>query len=164
MNKALRSAFALPICLAFLSGCTGDIWGEATVPPAGPPGTGPAGSEEATGLKAIMKKIGAGPGALSTVLNGQLSADKPVWETIQPQTKEYAQLAAEMGNYDPSRGSKESWSKLCAEFAAAAAEMDKSAQAKDKRAALAANGQLSRSCSACHREHRGTRQGGPPPR
>jgi cytochrome c556 len=164
MNKALRGAFVLPICLALFSGCIGDIWSDASVPPAGPPGNGPAGSAEATGLKAIMKKIGGGPGALATTLNGQLNAEKPAWDTIQPQTKEYAQLAAEMGKYEPSRGSKESWSKLCAEFAASAADLDKAAQSNDKSAALAANSQLSTSCMACHREHRGTRPGGPPPK
>jgi hypothetical protein len=164
MDKALRGAFALPICLAFLSGCTGDLWGEASVPPAGPPANGPAGSAESTGLKAIMKKIGAGQGALTATLFGQLNAEKPAWETIQPETKEYAQIAAEMGKYDPPRGSKESWSKLCAEFAASATDLDKAAQASDKPAALAAYGQLSTSCMACHREHRGSRPGGPPPR
>jgi hypothetical protein len=108
MDKALRGAFALPICLAFLSGCTGDLWGEASVPPAGPPANGPAGSAESTGLKAIMKKIGAGQGALTATLFGQLNAEKPAWETIQPETKEYAQIAAEMVPRSPGASSARS--------------------------------------------------------
>jgi hypothetical protein len=165
MNKAFRGAFVLPIFLALLAGC-GDIWDNAGVPPAGPPpGTGQVGSAEASGLKAIMKKIGQGPGALTPTIGGQLNAEKPTWETIQAETKEYAQLAADMAKYEPARGPKESWEKLCAEFAASAVELDKAAQAKDKSAALAAHVQLTNGCMGCHGEHRmkgpGGR-GGPP--
>ena len=89
-----------------------------------------------------------------------LKAEKPAWETIQPQTKEYAQLAADMGKHEPAKGSKESWSKLTAEYAELASDLDKAAQAKDKAAATAAQGDLASSCMACHRQHRGGPGGG----
>ena len=155
----------LSLSLALLAGCSDGVWDNGPVGPppiAPPPGPDTAGSPGSPGLKAIMKKIGNGPGSLTPTLGGQLNAEQPAWETIQPETKEYAQLAAEMGTYEPSKGSKESWSKLCAEFATAAADLDKAAQAKDKAAALSAHGQLSNTCMGCHREHRGKGPGGPP--
>jgi hypothetical protein len=161
MNKALRGGLALPILLTLLAGCDA-IWdGQAAPPVSPPPGPGSVESSQSSGLKAAMKKIGQGPGALTPTLAAQLNAEKPAWETIQPETKEYAQLASETANYNPTRGSKESWAKLCAEFTATASDLNKAAQAKDKAAALSAHGQLSNTCMGCHREHRG-RQGGPP--
>ena len=96
----------------------------------------------------------------STLIGAELKAEKPAWETIQPQTKEYAQLAADMAKHDPAKGSKESWSKLAAEYAGLATELDKAAQAKDKAAATAAQEDLASSCMACHRQHRGGPGGG----
>jgi hypothetical protein len=84
-----------------------------------------------------------------------LKADKPAWDTIQPQTKEYAQLADDMGKHEPAKGSKESWAKFTVEFAGFAKDLDKAAQAKDKAAASAAHEDLVSSCNACHRQHRG---------
>jgi cytochrome c556 len=137
-----------------------------------PPGGG------APGIRQIMGKVAKGPNSLNALLGAELKEASPPWETIQTQTKEYAQLAKELGTYDPPKGSKESWSKQTAAYAETAADLDKAAQAKDKDAAVAAHGELSNSCMACHREHRGGpgrggpgmmggppgfRPGGPPP-
>jgi hypothetical protein len=92
---------------------------------------------------------------LGTVIGEALKAEKPAWETIQPQTKEYAKLASDMAKHEPAKGSKESWSKLAAEYAGFAHELDKAAQAKDKAAASTAQSDLGGSCNACHRQHRG---------
>ena len=105
-----------------------------------------------------MVKLNKGPSSLGILLDTELKAEKPAWETIQPQTKEYAQLAGDMVKHDPARGSKESWAKLAAAYAESATELDKAAQAKDKDAARDAHTELSNSCMACHRQHRG---GGP---
>ena len=83
-----------------------------------------------------------------------MKSDQPPWDTIQTQAKDYVQSALDMAKYDPPKGSKESWTKLAGEFASAASELDKAAQAKDKDAATAAHKTLERSCMACHREHR----------
>jgi len=106
-----------------------------------------------------MEKIGEGPNALQKVLEAAFKADAPAWDTIQAQTKEYVQLATESGKADPPRGEKESWIKLSTEFTALAAELDESAEAKDKDATVAALSGLSTSCKECHDQHK--RQGPP---
>ena len=152
--------------LPFTLGC-GEDAGEG-------PGNGPSppvggamatgGAESSPGIKQIMVRLTKGPTSLTPILGDELKQAEPAWETIQGQTKEYAQLAAEMGKYDPPKGSKESWTKLASAYAESAADLDKSARAKDKEAALAAHGQITNSCMACHREHRamGPGMGGPP--
>jgi len=168
MRKPLRKAMTLSMSLAALSlsgGCgenSADGPGGPSVPPGptGPPMASPPGSP---GIKQIMAKLAKGPNSLTPVLGNALKAEPPAWETIQPQTKEFAQLAAELGRYDPPKGSKESWSKLTMAYAESASALDGAARAKDKKAALAAHAQLARSCMSCHQEHRGgPGMGGPP--
>ena len=108
----------------------------------------------------MVKLNNKGPNSLANLIDAGLKAEKPAWETIAPQAKEYAQLAADLGKHDPPKGSKESWSKLTAEYAGLAGELDKAAQAKDKAATTAAQGDLASSCMACHRQHRGGPGGG----
>ncbi len=121
----------------------------------GPRGGGPGGGPSSPEIKAIMVKLNKGPNSLGTLLDTELKAEKPAWETIQPQAKEYAQLAGDLVKHDPARGSKESWAKLAAEYAESAVELDKAAQAKDKDAAREAHTELGNSCNSCHRQHRG---------
>jgi hypothetical protein len=111
-----------------------------------------------------MNQLAKGPNSLTPVLAKESKKDQPPWETIQGQSKEFARLAAELGTYDPPKGTKESWAKFTGEYAGAAADLDKAAAAKDQNSALAAHGQLAKSCNACHREHRrmGPGMGGPP--
>jgi hypothetical protein len=167
--RALLLAAVLAFPLAAW-GCGGTASpGQASLPPGGPLPSeaqgGPGGGD--VNLKQIMGKIGRGPTALSAMLNRELNADPPAWETIQPQTAEYAKLAADLGKSDPPRGSKDSWAKLSAAFAASAAEVDRVAQARDVTATRAAQAKLGSSCMECHREHRGGPGGpggfGPPP-
>ena len=107
-----------------------------------------------------MVKLNKGPSSLNIAIGQSLKAEKPAWDTIQPQTKEYAQLASDMAKHDPAKGSKESWTKLTGEYTELATELDKAAQAKDKAAATAAQEDLASSCMACHRQHRGGPGGG----
>ena len=141
----------LSLCLAALvpvGGC--DSGGEPNAPPmppqaaggpggpgpGGPPGPG-AGSPQ---IKTIMVKLNKGPSSLNSLIGQALKAEKPDWDTIQPQTKEYAQLASDMAKHEPAKGSKESWTKLTGEYADLANALDKAAQAKDKAAATGARG------------------------
>jgi len=137
---------------------------QGTVPPAGfqggdpQPGRGVPGGAADSGIKQIMRKLDKGPNSLSTIDKG-LKANSQAWETIQPQTAEYARLTADLGKSDPPKGTKESWTKLTSAYAESAAALDKAAQAKDLNAATAAHRKLATSCMECHREHRGGRGG-----
>lgn len=124
--------------------------------PGGPSGKGASNPE----IRTIMVKLNKGPSALGMQIGQSLKAEKPAWDTIQPQAKEYAQLAGDLVKHEPAKGSKDSWSKLSAKYAELATELDKAAQAKDKDAATAAHEDLSASCMACHRQHRGGPGGG----
>jgi hypothetical protein len=150
-------------------GCGGVNPGPASqAPPAGdPPGgppqgfplRGPRGEGPGDGggsrIKQIMGTLSRGSNALTPVIDKELQANPPDWDTIQPQAAEYAQLTAEMGKLDPPKGSKESWAKLTAAYAESAAALDKAAQAKDQNAAKTAHRKLATSRNECHREHRG---------
>ena len=113
----------------------------------GPPGRG-------SGMRQIMMRIGRPPNGLSQRLDQALGTDQPDWAAIKPQAAEYAKLAADTTKGEPARGSTESWATQTAAFAAAAAELDKAAQAEDLAAARTAQQALNDSCMACHREHR----------
>ena len=88
------------------------------------------------------------------------SRQQPAWDTIQSKSKEYSELASQLGKHDPVRGDKDSWSKLTLAFAESAAGLDKSAQAKDKQKTQESLDSLGSSCMACHRQHRVMGPGG----
>jgi hypothetical protein len=126
-------------------------------PGGGPPGDARKASPE---IKDLMGKLTKGPTSLTSMIGKELETDPPAWETIQLQAADYAKLAADLGKYDPPRGSKESWAKLTTAYADSATVLDKAAQAKDATAAKAAHKLILNSCMECHREHRGG-PGGP---
>src|ERR1017187_1437492 len=152
MTRLWRDRCLSSICLAALA-CVGGCDGgdEPNAPPGlrgaggpggpGGPGGGPGNAGRSSEIRQIMVKLNnKGPNSLANLIDAGLKAEKPAWETIAPQAKEYAQLAADLGKHDPPKGSKESWSKLTAEYAGLAGELDKAAQAKDKAATTAAQG------------------------
>jgi hypothetical protein len=177
MIRHFRIFGVLSVCAAGLamgSGCDGSGGDDPNAPPvaidAGAPGPGPGPGPGGPGgpggepgkkgrsspIRTIMNKLnGRGPNALQTLIGSELKVEQPAWETIQPQTKEYAQLAADLAKHDPPKGSKESWAKFVEEYAGFATELDKAAQAKDKTKATEAHEDLASSCNACHRQHRG---------
>ncbi len=83
----------------------------------------------------------------------ELREEPPPWDAIEPQAKEYAQIAASLGQHDPPMGSKESWARLTESFGRSAASLDRAAQARDREAALTAHKTLAKSCQGCHVEH-----------
>jgi len=123
-------------------------------PPRGPTGEVPGGGGGSR-IKQIMGTLSRGPNTLTPMIQKELQADPPDWDAIQPQAAEYAKLTAEMGKFDPPKGSKESWAKLTAAYAESAEALDKAAQAKDQNAAKTAHRKIAASCTECHREHRG---------
>jgi translation initiation factor IF-2 len=130
-----------------------------------PDGFRPGGPEPGGGggspVRQIMRKLDdRPPNSLAKSIANGLKADPPAWETLRTQTAEYAQLAAELGKLDPPRGSKDSWSKLTADFAASATALDKAAQAKNLADARTAESKVGGSCKECHQTHRGGPGGG----
>jgi len=120
--------------------------------PGGPDGPGGAPSN----IKQVMSKIGGrGPQALNMAIGKELGQDAPPWDMLQPQTKQYAELAASLGNEQPRKGSAESWQNFTKSFTAAAEELKLAADAKDQAKAKEAHKKLMNSCNDCHKEHRG---------
>jgi hypothetical protein len=101
-----------------------------------------------------MVRLSKGPDALVPKLGVALRSEAPPWATIQTESKEVAQLASSLAQYEPPVGSKASWAKLTAEYARTAETLDQAAQAKDRDAALAAHKALGDSCLGCHKAHK----------
>jgi cytochrome c556 len=179
MTRSLRDAppaAALLAVLLTLGGCGEGRDGGQAIPAQGgtgappapvvervdsaPTPTTPAEAGASPTIKAIMGKLTKGPNSLTPVIGKELHENPVAWETIQAQTRDYAQLAAALGQNEPPKGSKESWAKLTGTFAETAVALDQATQAKDEDAALEAHGKLETSCMACHREHRVMRPGG----
>ena len=159
--RLLFKSMTGPILAGVLVACLG-CNGEDEREPGGP-GPGSAASEplgDSPTIKQVMVKLTKGPGSLTPVIGKELETDPPPWETIGPQTAEYARLAAAMGKNEPPKGTKESWTELSGDFAQSAEALNKAVQAKDRKAALEAHGQLAGSCMQCHREHRKMGPGG----
>lgn len=115
---------------------------------------GLVGAAKVRTAKEIMGVLNKGPASLATSLKKGLQKDAPNWTEIQDQSKEYASLAGDLGKVNPPIGEKASWEKLTKEFADTAKTLDTAAQKKDKDAALAAHGKLTKSCTGCHQVHR----------
>jgi hypothetical protein len=180
---ALKVAPLVTCVLLTTAGCTDQT--EPNLPPLGPgaaaagPGPGPGPeppidlSKGTPTIRQIMGRLTKGPNSLTPVIGKELEAEAPDWNTIQPQTEEYARLAAAMEKSAPRKGSPESWAKLSATYSESARALDKAAKAKNRDAALEAHSQITGSCMECHRAHRqmgpgmgkmgGPRPGGPPP-
>ena len=171
LNLKLIASSVMGLAVLAFAGCGGGDGGEPNAPPvaggagAPPDGPGPGGpGGPPSEIRKIMSKRSNGVDYLTPLLGKELEADPPDWGTVQPQAKEYARLTSTLAEYDPPRGSKESWTKLATAFAGMAEALDKAATAKDRDAALDAHSRLTESCMECHREHRrmGPGGGGPP--
>jgi hypothetical protein len=105
--------------------------------------------------KEVMGKLNKGANAPVILLKRELLKASPDWPEIQAQTKEYASVAAALGEAKPPKGDAASWAKLTKEYSETAKAMDEAAQKKDKAAALASNTKLTNACTTCHKAHRG---------
>jgi hypothetical protein len=168
MGKRLGRALGLAVLLAIVvvgSACNknknADVVsqvGDGGGPPAGMDGGPPGmmGGPRSRGpIGQTMAKLFKGRPSLKDSIGQELNSDSPSWDTIQPQTKEFAELTASLSKYDPPKGSKESWTKLTTAFSEQATALDRAAAAKNKNDALTAHSTISESCKACHDAHRG---------
>lgn len=163
MAMRLRRALGFAVLLAIVaagSACNKNNNADAVSqangeggPPQGMGFGGPGGRRGPVGQ--AMIKLFKGPQSLKESIKGEVKSDSPPWDAIQPQTKEFAELAASLSKYDPPKGSKESWTKLTTDFSEQATAMDRAATAKNKKDALTALSTIEESCKACHDAHRG---------
>src|SRR5215831_13159088 len=65
----------------------------------------------------IMTKINKGRNCLHLKVGSSLKQDKVDWPAVQKITKEYSDLAADLGKNDPPKGDKSSWEKLTTAYA-----------------------------------------------
>jgi cytochrome c556 len=149
MTRVLRAVLTPLTLVAVLFVSVGCGKQDNSGPTAGP---GPGGPSK---IKQIMMKVAKGPQALTPLIGKELEADPPDWAALQPQAKEYAELASDLGKIDAPRGSKESWQTHTESYAAAAADLERAAEAKDRDKAKAAHSRLGESCKSCHDDHRG---------
>jgi cytochrome c556 len=117
-------------------------------------GAGRAADGKEVTISSIMKKINKGKTALHPTLKTQLGSGDIDWPTVQKETKEYFDLALVMVKLKPETGEAASWEKLAKAYCGDAKALNAAAEKKDKSAAVAAHGKLSKSCKACHDAHR----------
>jgi hypothetical protein len=106
-------------------------------------------------IKEVMGQLNRPPRGLTGLLRKELQADQPDWDQIQGQTRKYATLVAGLGKAEPPKGDADSWTRLTKEFLENARAMEDAAKKQDKRGVLAAHAKISRSCTGCHRMHKG---------
>jgi hypothetical protein len=111
-------------------------------------------AEDLPGIEEIMKKVNSKKSGIHPALDPLLKADPVKWDDVSKMTKEYETLAVALGKNKPDKGSAVSWAKLCKGYADEAKSLNAAAGKKDKAAATAAYAKLSKSCQACHDEHR----------
>lgn len=105
-------------------------------------------------VKDIMKKLHKGEDAPLVLIAKDLKAEPPKWDEVQKFTKDFETLGADLGKNQAPRGAKDSWDKMCKDFATNAQAMNAAAQKKDKAGTLAARTKLTDSCAACHKAHK----------
>lgn len=164
MKRPIRRLLVLPALFAALVVAACNKANDEAAPDQGqgPPQGGNRGGPpgKSTPIHEVMVKLAKGPQSLTPMIGRELASDPPPWDQLRTQTKEYAELASSIGQYDPPRGSKESWKKLTDAYTESALALDRSVGQKDKEGALAAHKAINNSCMGCHREHR-PGKGGP---
>jgi hypothetical protein len=151
MLMSVRVLGALPILMTLplvCGGCAEEL-------EAGPTATANGGAARAPSpIKVIMGKLARGRGGVIPVLGMNLEQNPPPWEDMEPRARECVELAASLVQYDPPKGSKDSWSRLTSSYSGSAAALERAIQAKDLEASRKAQGELANGCMACHGAHR----------
>jgi cytochrome c556 len=105
-------------------------------------------------ISTIMTKVNKGSTCIHRKVKGQLDAATVNWKDAATLVKEYKTLAEALGKNDVPKGDKASWTKLTKEYSDNVTKLADAVDKKDKSAALKAHGAISKSCKACHDEHK----------
>jgi hypothetical protein len=107
-------------------------------------------------IKDVMKKLNGGTTGLTTAIAKDLDDDKPDWDDIKKETKEFVTFAEALTKNKAPKGDADHWKKVTKEYFDNAKALDAAADKKDKKAALAAHQKVSGRlvCMGCHADHR----------
>jgi hypothetical protein len=105
----------------------------------------------------VMEDNFSGKKNVHRAIKKALDADNTDWADVANLMKQYSTAAGHVGAHaktKPEKGDDKSWTKLTAEFCAAAKELDGAVAKKDKEKAKAVIEKLHETCEACHENHR----------
>jgi cytochrome c556 len=105
-------------------------------------------------IKEIMTKAHKGSNSLLANMRAELRADEPDWDEVQKDSKELVKLGTSLGKNKPPKGEQASWERLTSAYLNTAKSLESAAESKNKSAAQAALGKLTKSCKECHTAHR----------
>lgn len=106
-------------------------------------------------IKDVMKKANGGSKGLCAIIGADLKGKDIKWETVQKESKEFADCIAFLAKNKPPKGDQEAWEKACKAYSADAKALVDAAEKKDAKEALAAHKKLASACMGCHQAHKG---------
>lgn len=118
-------------------------------------GRADADNEQTPTIKQVMARLNKGATSSLAKLKGELKSDKPNWEAVQKESKDFIVLGGALGKSEPPKGEAASWKKLTDQYFQDAKALDDAANAKDLAAAREAHARLGASCKGCHSLHKG---------
>ena len=107
---------------------------------------------EVTGIEEIMKKGHAGKKSLLNVVKAGVKEEK--WDGLADPAKTLKKYGEELGKNKPDKGDDASWKKLTTEYGATMTAIADGIEKKDQKATNEALGKMSKSCKACHDQHK----------
>jgi len=104
-------------------------------------------------IKEVMKKAHAGDSAFKTVVGKAIKA-KDFDDDAKNAMKAWVAIGSALGEFDPPRGEKESWTKQTKKYAEDLKKLAKAVNDKDAEAAATAFDTVDKGCGACHSKHK----------
>jgi cytochrome c556 len=102
----------------------------------------------------VMKKAHAADAAFRKVIAKDLKAKD--FDAAATTMKAWSTIAAHLGEFDPPKGSKESWKKLTKKYADSVKALTKAVEGKDAKVASKELKAINSSCGTCHKAHKGS--------
>ncbi len=115
-------------------------------------GAAQAADEKPESIGDIMKKAHKGATAFKTVITKNLK-DKD-FDAAGNTMKAWSTIAKHLGEFEPPKGSKESWKKMTTKYADNVKALAKAVDDKNLSAANKALKAINGSCGSCHKAHK----------
>ena len=117
--------------------------------------TAGAKDDEVPSIKEVMQKLHKGAKSPLAAIKKSLADDSPDWKDLQDKTKDFVILGAALAKNEPPKGEFESWKKLADGYFEDSKDLDDAAKEEDLKATRDAFKEVSGSCMACHKAHKG---------